>query len=231
MRYAQDRRVWLGAGALAGLLLVLIGWFALVSPQLSSASSIRGQAAAAEQRNALLQSKIAKLQRQDADLDGLTARLRAALAELPVDSGLPEFTRQLSDQAKQHRVDLTSVSVGSVTPVTTAPATSTSTPRPDATGTSAPSTSAPAGKLYAIPVTLVSSGPARDQLAFVRAIQVDGPRRALVTATQLTPASGSSEASIDPASTMTTQVTIFTAPLAPSAAAQLDKLLHGDVSG
>jgi hypothetical protein len=232
MRYAQNRRVWVGGGALAAVLLALIGWFALINPQLSSAASLRGQAGAAEQQNAQLQAKIAKLQRQNDDLAGLTSSLRDALAALPTDSGLPEFTRQLAQQAGHHRVNLTSMSVGSVTPATAATASSTasSTTATSGSSTSSAATGSAAGNLYAIQVTLISSGTARDQVAFLRAVQVDGPRRALVTAVQFTPTSGSSDGAIDGASTMTTQLTVFSAPLEPQAEAELDKLLRGDVS-
>ena len=84
--------------------------------------------------------------------------------------------------------------------------------------------------MFAIPVTLVSTGSAVNQLAFLKAIQVDGPRRALVISTALAPASGATTASIDASSTMTTQLSVFTAPLSSTAQAQLEKLLSGNIT-
>ena len=154
------------------------------------------------------------------------------LAALPFDSGLPAFTRQFSNQAAQHRIDLTSISIGSISQATAAATTPTTTAPSSAASGSTPSagTGATAGAVFAIPVTIVSTGSAVDQLAFLKAIQVDGPRRALVISTALTPASGATTASIDASSTMTTQLSVFTAPLSSTAQAQLEKLLSGNIT-
>ena len=213
MSRAQDKRVWLGGGALAAVLIGVVGWFGVISPQLSAASSLRDQSDSARAQNSVLESKIAKLKKQNDNVGKLTASLRAALAALPFDSGLPAFTRQLSSQATKNRIVLTSLTVGSGS-VTTGTGVATT-----------PTTGTTATALVAIPVTLASTGSGPNQLAFLRAIQVDGPRRALVTSTQLTPATGTS---LDGSSTMTTQITVFSAPLTAQARAQLVKLLSGN---
>jgi hypothetical protein len=69
------------------------------------------------------------------------------------------------------------------------------------------------------------------QLAFVRDIQVAGPRRALITGTQITPGAGSKTTSIEQSSTFTTQLNIFSAPRTPAEIRQLQKLLSGDLGG
>ena len=206
------------------MLIAAVGWFLVISPQLSSASSLRSQATAVDQQNSLLQAKVNKLKKANAGLSDLTASLQRALDALPFDSGLPALTRQLSAQARQHRVNLTSIGVGSINPIV-------STPTPVTTAGSTAVTSAESsGRLFSIPVTLVSTGSLRGQLAFLAAVQADGPRRALVTSTVLAPASGSATASLDASCTITTQLTVFTAALSPQARAQLEKLLHGDIS-
>lgn len=218
----QDKRVWLGGGALVAVLIAVASWFAVIHPQLSSAASLRTQAAEADAQNSLALVKVATLRNQAKDLGSLTAALTSALEALPPTSGLPAFTRQLSAQAKTSHVTVSGISIGSVNVTGSAGAT-----------TTAPSNAAPtsaAGGLYAIPVTITSSGRLAGELAFLTAIQTVGPRRALVTSTQFAPGSGAKEASIDGSATVTVQLSVFSAPLNPAQAAQLQKLLHGDVS-
>ena len=82
-----------------------------------------------------------------------------------------------------------------------------------------------------MPVTLIATGSAAHELAFLTDIQASGPRRALVTSAQLAPGAGSQVASIDPSATMTVQLTIFAAPRSPEEAAQLAKQLSGQPAG
>jgi len=167
----------------------------------------------------VLQQKVAGLQRQNQKLGSLTTSLRDLVAALPFDSGLPAFTRQVSRQAVQSAVTITSVTVGSISPVNGTAA----------GGTSTSGTGSATGKVFAIPITLISTGSAAHQFAFLKAIQVDGPRRALVSSTQLAPG-GSEGTSVKGASTMTTQLTVFTTPLSSLQQAELEKLLSGNVS-
>ena len=77
----------------------------------------------------------------------------------------------------------------------------------------------------AIPITLLSKGSNAHQLAFLKAIQVVGPRRALVAPPRWAAVLGGWRPSIDKSATMTTQLTIFSAPLDAAGRAQLAKLL------
>ncbi len=242
MSSLQDRRMWIGGGAVAALLITAVGWFFFVSPELSSASDQHSQTASIRQENAGLQANLKTLQEKSARLGEYTTALRRALEALPSDSGLPQFTRQLSAQAHASGVTLSSVIVGGITSVTaaTAPAvpdaTATSaapapTPTPTATSTATPATSvAPvtaAGGLYSVQVTIQSNGSLAHQVAFLHAVQVAGPRRALITSTQLGPGTGSKVSSIDASTNVTTQLTVFSAPQSPDQVAQLNKLLSG----
>jgi hypothetical protein len=220
MARGQDKRIWLAGGAAAAVVIALAGWFGVIGPQLSSTSSLQTQTQAAQDQNLVLLSRVARLRRESDKLPTLTADLAKLLAGLPFDSGLPEFTRQLSAQAAHHSVEITSIVVGSITPTT------------GSGGAAVPKrgTTSPAGQEFAIPVTVLSTGSAVNQLAFLNAIQVNGPRRALVNSSQLAPASGAQSASVDAACTMTTQLTIFTAPLTPAKQAQLQKLLSGNLA-
>ncbi len=233
---SQDKRWWFGGGAALGVVILVVGWFAAVHPELSEASATRVQTAAAAAQNVALQAKNGTLKEQNDDAGALRAGLSAALDQLPSDGGLPAFTRQLSAQATAASVRLTSVVVGGATPVvatTAAPQTASSAPETTAASSAPATTTAPAGAatspsgLVQMTITVVASGLGRQNLAFLRAIQWTGPRRALVTAVQLVPSGSAAATGIDGTSTMTLTLTIFSAPLSPTAQAALEKLLSG----
>jgi hypothetical protein len=224
-----DKRVWLGGGAVLAVLIMVAGWFLVIHPELSAASSNRDQAASADQQNQVLQKRNDDLQEKDNDKGALQAGLSAALAQLPSDGALPAFTRQLSAQATAAGVVLTSVIVGAATPLVAAGAASPTTAAaadPSATGTAAAAPATATG-LVQMTITVNATGLGRRDLAFLRAIQWTGPRRALVSAVQLAPAAGDSKAGINGQCTLTMTLTIFSAPLSPSAQADLVKLLSG----
>ena len=229
----QDKRLWLGGGAAIAVLIVVAGWFFVINPELTAAASYRDQTDAAAQQNAVLQAKNAKLMIENGQAATLREGLAASLAELPFDSGLPEFTRQVSAQATASSVALTSVVVGgaaAVPPAAGDVAATTAAAATDAATTTAatPTAAAATTGLVAIPITLVATGLGSDLTAFITAIQVDGPRRALVTDSQMAPAGGDAAAGIQGNSTLTLQLTIFSNPLSPDAQAALEKLLSGE---
>ena len=131
----QDKRVWLGGGALGAVLILALGWSMFIGPELSSASGLHDQATATGQENSVLALKVKSLQLKSTQLKRYTTALREALYALPVDSGLPAFTRQLTAQAKADKVEVSSVAVGGITPVT-------STATTTASATTDPTTSA-----------------------------------------------------------------------------------------
>ncbi len=227
---SQNRRLWLGGGAAVAILILVVGWFFVISPQLSATAAIRDQADSAQLQNSALQAKNSKLKKENDNVATLRAGLAAALAELPSDGGLPAFTRQLSAQATANSVTLTSVLVGAVLPVAGAVAAPAAAPTTE-TGTAAGTTAAPAatsaGGLMQIPVSLVVTGLGKNDIAFLKALQVTGPRRALVSAIQLAPSGGGTATGIDGPCTLSLTVTIFSAPLSPTGQAALQKLLSG----
>jgi hypothetical protein len=215
----EDKRVWLVGGAVLALVIALAGWLVVISPKLSATQALRDDTDGTQAQNAVLEAKVAKLAQQNNKVGELTTSLRTALTELPFDSGLPEFTRQLSTQATLQSVTLTSITVGAATPVAaTVPVATPTTTTTGSTTSTTPAASASA--LVSIPITLASTGATADQVAFLKAIQEDGPRRALVTSVTMGSVSGNS-------GTMTVQLNVFSAPLSAAAQAQLEKLLTG----
>jgi hypothetical protein len=171
----------------------------VVSPKLSSASSLRSQKGEIQTQNAVLQSKVDRLRAADANMAQLTAELSAAQAALPPDSGLSAFTDQLRSQAAAAKVSITSITAG-------APGLAT----PGKTGQAAkPSGTAVAGGLYSIPITLAVTGSPAHELAFLKAVQ-HGSRAALVTSAQVATQAGGTTTTAQ--TTLTLQLAIFASP-------------------
>ena len=234
----QDKRVWLGGGVVAAALIAAIGWFMFIGPEFASTSALNAQTAATQDQNNLLQLKLKALEVKRTQLDKYTSSLKQALLSLPLDSGLPAFTRQLTAQAGASGVHLVSIAAGAVSPVLAAAPvatdTASATPSPSPSPTSSDGVvAAPvptvAGGLFSIQVTVQTDGSLVHQLAFLNAVRTAGARRALVTSTQAAPDAKAAEASIDQQSTFNTQLTIFSAPQTPAQAAQLEALLSGKI--
>jgi hypothetical protein len=233
MKALENPRVWTGGGAFAALLIIAVGWFLFISPERGSVSDLNAQAATTRQENSVLQLKVTSLQIKSKQINKYTSSLKAALSALPFDSGLPAFTRQLSAQGAANGVDVTAVVVGGVTAVAPAAAPAAPTATDGSTSTApaaaAPVATTPAGGLFSVSVTVDSDGTLPHQLAFLKAVQTAGPRRALISATQIGVAAGSKSTSIDGAASFTTSITVFSAPQTPDQITQLNKLLSGKI--
>jgi len=229
MGRANSERFWMVGGVLGAIIILLISWFLLISPQLSDASSLKTQKSSAESSNAVLEGRITQL--KSVNLDDLRKQLETARQALPSNSGLAEFTRQLQSEADASLVRVTSISAappivvsggatapvtsGDVSPDGTAPATS-GVPR---TG----NTSA-AGKVFAIPVTIVVTGTPDRLQSLLQKIQAQGPRRALMTNTTFAPAGAGAAGGLTGGATMNAQMQVFVAPQSPAVEAELEKL-------
>jgi len=259
VKRTDDARLWLAGGVVAAVLGVAFGWLVLIGPQISQAAALRSQAADQQASNTLLQARVGALRTLSAQLPALVTALGSARAQVPITSALSTFTDQLGRQATQSKVTVTSVAV--------APAVAAADPTPAAGAASAGTASGtgagaganagagagsspgaaggataggPAGKLFAIPVTVITTGSLAQQRAFLTAVRA-GPRASVVTATRLGPGStaagaagaggaaagagAGSAGSIERTSEMTTQLTVFVAPQTPAATAELTRQL------
>ncbi|MEO7263037.1 MAG: hypothetical protein ABI047_17550 [Jatrophihabitantaceae bacterium] len=228
MSGAKGDRLWMAGGGVAAVVVSALAWFLVVSPELSNAASLDEQTVAAQTQNVSLQSKIHKLQADNANMDALVASLRQARTALPVDSSVAEFTRQLTGYASQHGVSLSGITAGepvSVTPAAPASAPVVAPASAPAAGSAASvppvgvSTPSPAGQIYALPLTVVVKGAAANDLRFLAAIQGPGKRAALVSGSQLTGDTTKRGTVMQ----LTIQLQLFVAPQAPSA---VDALLQ-----
>jgi len=224
----QDKRLWLGGGTAVAVMIVLIGWFLVIDPELSAAATTRAETEAAQAQNVLMGAKNDTLKAQNDNVAALRTSLEELLAALPSDDGLPAFTRQLSEQAGTSVV-LTSIVVGAVAPVAAEVAATGITPAIETTieaGTTTGATPQTSTDLLQVTITVAATGLGSDLLTFLQRIQT-GPRRVLVTGSQLTP-SGDAEAGIDGQCSLSLTLTIFSAPMSPEAQAALTELLSGN---
>jgi len=208
----QDRRLLIALAVLLALVVILPAWFLVISPLRADAAQLRGDAETVEVQNASLEAKTAELREKSENRDQLVAATAFSLAELPWETKLPEFSRQLAEHAERRGVELTSISIGG-----------SSTPgQPAAEGVD------PSTITQAIPVTIVSRGNGLDQRYFLRDVQELGPRRALVIATSLVP---TKVGSIEGQSTMTVQLTVFSSPMDDATREELKALLGEGSTG
>jgi hypothetical protein len=234
----QDKRVWLGGGGALAVIVAAASWFLFIHPELSSAAQLRSTAADTDTQNSVLAAKNAQLAKLDSNIGGLRTKLATALNSLPPASGLSAFTREANALAVDKSVRLTSITVGAISPAgasatTVAPiASDTGDATTNGSGVGAAPAPTPVqstasttgvGGEYSIQITLISKGSLHHQAAFVKALE-NGPRRALITSTQLTAGSGR-VASVDANTTMTTQLNVFSAPMSKAQLVQLKKLL------
>jgi Tfp pilus assembly protein PilO len=203
---SQNGKLWLGLGAALTLLLVVPTWLLVISPHRSTTASLKAETESVEVQNATLQAKTAELRRKADKRGELTSALATALAGLPWETKLPEFSRQLTQHAARRGIALTSISVGSAT-----------TP-----GAPAGSSVDPTTTVRAVPITIISTGTALEQLFFLRDVQQVGPRRVLVTSTAVVP---TDNGTIDNSSTMTTQLLVFSSPVDRETRSRLRDLL------
>lgn len=220
----NDQRLWLISGALVAALIFLVSWLLFISPTLSAASDLDDQTIASRQQNDALVAKIKTLEAKRAQLPRYTSSLRAALAAIPYDSGLPAFTRRLTAQGKATGVDVSSVVVGGVVPIEPSAVSSAG-----SASTSESAATTPSGGLFSIQLTVQSDGSLTNQIAFLTAVRTLGPRRTLITAMEISPGTGAKVASVDGAASFTTQLTVFSAPQSPVQIRQLNKLVSGDL--
>lgn len=213
----SDTRVWIAGSAGAALVVALLGWFMFIGPTLSDSSALRQQTASAQQLNSKLRADIQTLKEQRTGLPALVDKLTHARLQLPVSDALPSFATAASAHARATHIALTSMTVGSVTPV-------------DASGGLATATtqvSSPAGHLFAIPVTIVSKGRYDSQLRFLAGLQKLGPRVVLITGVRFAPGDQATLQDLDQQSSLTTSMSVFVAPLTPQQNEQLAKQLAG----
>jgi hypothetical protein len=239
----QDRRTWMVGGVLVALVLALAGWMLLVKPERSSTSDLVSRTQSVDAQNAAVAAQNAALLREYHHLNRYRDELAKAADALPGVSGLPSFTREVTLLAARHSVSVQGITVGAIAPLTqpaVAPADTTTTSGTTDTPAPTPSTTAPAAdttstsNVFTIAVTLQTQGSTADLTAYLHAVEA-GARAVVVNSVQLSTSSGGSAPTSSAASspsdaagqtTMTAQLTLFSAPMSASERHELNSLLR-----
>jgi type IV pilus assembly protein PilO len=171
-------RTWTAGAAVVAVLLVVAGWFLLISPQRSAAADLRDQTSAQQATNSQIQLKTKQLQAQFASLPARQAQLAEIKQQMPDNPALPSLIRDLSSNAEDAAVTLVSVSPGTPEVLT------------GVNGAAAPSAPGqPAqvadGGVLAIPTTVVVSGSYAQLTLYMQKLQTSMRRAYLVENIQL----------------------------------------------
>lgn len=211
----QLERVWVAGTVLVAVLLVAIGYFALISPERGKTHDLQSQVADATLQNTQLRNEVARLASDNENLSKYRSDLATAQQALPSTSGIPDFLNTLQQIDATTGVS-TSVTVGPPTDVTGLSGTSSATSGTGGTGTP----TLGSAHIYALPLTAQVSGSVDDLNAFLNQLQSVQPRAVLVS--QITETSGAGSGGSTRGST-NLQLTMqaFVAPTNPLEDAQL----------
>lgn len=195
-------RIWAIGCALVVTVSIALGWVLGASPLLAAAKLADEAREAAEAQNTAYSQELVILKDQFEGIDELKDQLGDLRSELPSGTALPNYLNQLSTEAQQHSVILTSITTADAVayaptaaeaPVVEAPAADAEAPADDAAaataepapveGAGVPVTSplVTAENFIAIPITLAFDGGYDNVLAFVESLQ-KGTRLTAVTA-------------------------------------------------
>jgi type IV pilus assembly protein PilO len=114
-------KAWIGLSAVAGVLILVAGWFLLIQPKYAEAAELRGQTASTEQQIVMLQSRLADLERKKENLPAEQEALARISRQLPADPSLPPLIRALTAAAAKAGVALKSIAPSSPAPLPAAP--------------------------------------------------------------------------------------------------------------
>ena len=156
MRMPSADRLWVIGASVATALLLVIGWFFLISPQNSETTTLREETASAEAQLLTQSRRLAELQAQNLQLDAYKNQLAADRKALPTDSGLPALLRQLQVAGGETNVVVSNIGIGGAAPVEGA------------------------ANTFQLPITLSAEGKIADLQQFLDRLQRDETRALLI---------------------------------------------------
>lgn len=180
-------RLWMIGGAAVIVALALMSWFFLISPKYAEAADVRQQTDDTQVQIAVLNKRIADLEKEKSKLPQYRAALRASQRALPAGSGVPDFLRQL-----QKSGDALSVVVGGI-------------------NVNVPAKVTGATNVYSLPIALTLDGSAANLGKFLNQLQQTQPRAVLINSAALTTEDAVAAAKGTGAVTVSLSVTAFVA--------------------
>jgi type IV pilus assembly protein PilO len=202
------RKLYLLTAAVLALVLVA-GWFLLISPKRSEAADLQAQAADQVAKNDQLRVQVVQLAKAAEHIPEQKAKIAEIRQRIPEDARLPTLIRALSDAAKGANVELVSLAPGSPSLLPSA------TPTKPATGAQQSGAAAAPSGLYDLPVQIQIAGSYYDVEQFLGNLE-DLERETLVSGFTLALDSGDKapEPAVrkSPRLTVTLQGHVFVAP-------------------
>lgn len=185
MSRLTSARGWLVVGIVGSVVILLLGYFALIAPQRSKASSIGMEAAEARGTTQGLQAKAIALKKQSDELPAKQAELQALSERLPDDAGVAQIIRQITSVAAESGVTLNEftpsapqaleVEVPSAASSSEPSASPSATPSPSDNGSSesAPKTKStvPTSNLSYVTISITAEGQPSQLSAFVNGLE------------------------------------------------------------
>lgn len=104
--------LWVFGAVGVAVLVLVTGWFRLVSPERDEAADLRSQHEQQVSENADLRAELASLRRLEQQLPAQRARLAELAEALPDDPRLPTLIRTLTATAASAGADLTTIAPG-----------------------------------------------------------------------------------------------------------------------
>jgi len=213
---SQAERLWLVGGGVATLLITVIGFLLVISPQRGETGRVHTKLTGVQHRNATLEQRLAQLRQQNQNLASFERQLAAAREALPTTSNVSDFLRSLQALGGQTQTEVTSLGVTAPTPVPTPTAAASTAPVPGPAQQPAINPQALAG-LYALTTTVQLSGSPQNLTRFLDQLQTVQPRAVLITGVQeSTGASGTVAGAGRGSTTLQLTLEAFVAP--PAAA-------------
>jgi type IV pilus assembly protein PilO len=210
----NSTRTWTAGTAVAAVLLLIAGWFLLISPQRSQAADLRDQVTAQNAANDAIALKTKQLQAQFASLPERQAQLAEIKQQMPENPALPSLIRDLSSYAESAGVKLDSVAPG--TPVAVAPAAPAAPAGQPVAPGQAPAAASTDG-LLSIPTTVTAIGSYSELTLYLQKLQSSMRRAFLVNTVNLTKANTTGGSSGDLTMTLNAEIFVMQAAAAPAA--------------
>lgn len=113
----MSARTWRIGGVLAAVLLLVVAWFALVSPTRQATAALQEETLSQQAASDQLRSRISLLKKQSEELPAQEAKLASIQQRMPSDAALPTLIRNLTTVAQAANVTVASVTPGRPTPI------------------------------------------------------------------------------------------------------------------
>ncbi|WP_156760501.1 hypothetical protein [Microbacterium karelineae] len=113
----DQARLWLVGGVAAAIGVLVIGWFAVLSPAWAAIGDATGEIAAVDAQNGAIASRNADLAAAEDEIERHESNRDAALVRIPSAPGTADFGDALEQVADGSGVELTRLSTGDPSPV------------------------------------------------------------------------------------------------------------------